>query len=90
MPSPYQLGAKNAIVAFEDLLDSQVAIGLVASATGDATVTTLGFNPDWVIATVNVEGDLVNVGWSATANTLTFVKSATTAASISYIAGNLS
>jgi hypothetical protein len=87
MPSPFSLGAQNADLAFDNFVDDEIQTGLVASATGDATVTGLGFTPDWVIAQLNVEG--ITVGWSATSTTLTFAKSGTTAASVSYICGNL-
>lgn len=89
MPGPWTLGAQNAEEAFEVFVDSNVVIGNTTSDTGDATVTGLGFTPDFVLATM--AGVNALTGWSATSTTLTITgRSTTTACVISYIAGNLS
>jgi hypothetical protein len=89
MASPYSLGAQNADRLFDGFADGSVAIGNVASDTGDGIVTGLGFTPDFVIATM--AGVNALTGWSATSTTLTITgRSTTTACVISYIAGNLS
>lgn len=89
MPSPYSLGAQNADAIFDGFTDGQVAVGVVASGTGAGAVTGLGFTPDWVLFEVGANANAIS--WSATSTTLTLTgRSTTTAATISYICGNLS
>lgn len=89
MPSPFSQGVQNADDAFEAFADGQVHIGLVASGTGAGAVTGLGFTPDWVLFEVGANANALS--WTATSTTLTLTgRSTTTAATISYIAGNLS
>lgn len=76
-------------MASSPLVPFKLFYGVIAEATGDATITDLPFTPDFVILQGTIQGGEVP-GWSATSTTLTISKSATTASGISYIAGNFS
>ena len=74
--------------AFEAFEVGELVPGSVASGTGDGVVTTLGFTPDFVLFEVGATPNALS--WTATSTSLTMVgRSTTTAATISYIAGNL-
>lgn len=89
MPTPYSSGMRSAHVAFGAFAEGDSAIGLVASGTGAGVITGLGFTPDWVLFEVGPTPNALS--FTATSTTLTLTgRSTTTAATISYICGNIS
>jgi len=90
MPTPFSKGAQVADDALEAFNVGELVPGLVPSGTGAGVVTGLGFTPNWVLFGVTDEVNNNVLSWSATSTTLTITgRSATTAQTISYIAGNL-
>ena len=76
-------------MASSPLVGYKLFYGSVASGTGAGTVTDLPFTPDWVLFEVGATPNALS--WTATSTTLTLTgRSTTTAATISYIAGNVS
>ena len=89
MASVYSQEMTDAHDFFDLFVAGEFAAGSVASATGAGVITTLSFTPDWVLFEVGVNPN--GLSWTATSTTLTLTgRSTTTAATISYICGNLS
>ncbi len=92
MPSPFSKGAQVSDDAFEAFNIGELVPGVVASGTGAGVITGLGFTPDWVLFEVGPTANALSwVASGTTVGTLTLTgRSTTTAATISYIAGNVS
>ncbi len=88
MAGSYTQG-EQAAAALGDVFNStNLSAGVVASGTGAGAVTGLGFTPDWVLFEVGATPNALS--WTATSTTLTLTgRSTTTAATISWMAGNI-
>ena len=95
MPTPYQLGGKNAIKAMGVFVDGDIKFATALMTTNDVALGVahgLSAAPDFVIFTgSNSSASIVEgMSWTANATTITFLKVDTQdTAIISYIAGNL-
>ncbi len=95
MPSPYNLGSKNADVAFGGFVDGDIVFGTALMTTADVALDVahgLSATPDFVIFMGSNSSSSIAEGmsWTANATTITFLKVDTQdTAIISYIAGNL-
>jgi len=88
MASVYNRGLQDAETFFDLFVDGNIVVGKSASGTGSVVLTTIDFTPDFVLFDVPANANAKS--WTATSTTLTLVgRSATTAAVVSYIAGNL-
>lgn len=88
MAGSYTQGEQAAAQLGDFFNDNDIAAGVVASGTGAGVVTGLGFTPDWVLFEVGATPNALS--WSATSTTLTLTgRSTTTAATISWMAGNI-
>ena len=88
MPNPFTQGSQAAENLGDLFVGNSLDAGLVASGTGAGVVTGLGYTPDWVLFEVGATPNALS--WTATSTSLTLTgRSTTTAATISYICGNI-